>query len=1174
MKSASKSASMIITMFTQQNQEMQLAQAKKEFDEMAKEIADRRKKLLFQLEKGKKKEVEKVDASKAEKFKTMDEHRIPLEELEQRFQTNAKTGLTREVADQKLVEFGKNELSQKEKEPWYMKLIHELTSMFAWLLWAGAALCFLAYGLAPEDPSNLYLGIVIMVVNTLTGIITFFQNAKSEAIMDAFKNFIPPETLVIRDGQQQKFPASNLVPGDVVVIENGKRIPADIRILESNEMKVDNSSLTGESLLLLRSPECTNQTNPLETKNLAFFGTLCKEGNGKGMVVFTGDNTVIGQIAGLVDSSGGDDTTLRRELNVFIKYIAVIAISIGVIFFVLGFIIGYPAITNLVFAIGIIVANVPEGLLATVTVALTLTAKKLAYKKVLVKNLEGVETLGSTSCICSDKTGTLTQNKMTVENLWYNNKKYKGANKEKMGPKFNYEYDLNEVGFKTLHETAILCSEATFDTALPQEQQIRIQNAIGLNQQQKDQKMKEAIEKWNQNFQKMTCQEKPTIGDASETALIKFFQPINDIIQTRQSRQVARDNEHKMAKMPFNSTNKYAFIIVEYETPDSHYCLLTKGAPERIWGLCDSAYNNGRVELKDEKWEQSFVQINEQFGRQGERVLGFSKLHLPKEQFPIGYQFNLDKMNFPFNKQVFVGLISLIDPPKDNVPYAVIKCKTAGIQVIMVTGDQPVTAAAIARQCNIITEKTVDELMQEKGISFEEAFHQSNALVIHGDKLTKMAIDDEGLPEEDKGRQLQEWLSKPQLVFARTSPAQKLIIVAGCQRRGHIVAVTGDGVNDSPAIKKADIGIAMGITGSDVAKDAADMILLNDDFSSIVVGIEEGRKIFDNLKKSIAYCLTSNISELLPFLGFVIFRIPLPLTTVLILCIDIGTDIFPCTTYVFEDADIDIMTRRPRSQDEHLVSGKLLVYAYVQNGVLSTYCGYFQWFVTLYDFGFNPQDLLFIGVRETILPKTGDQYDPTDPWFGNSNLKRIYENGKCDFPFPEEEIEEIDWIYANHAKLDLRMAYIECKDGELKEVFQWAPCSVNLVSPYTKRPYCFTTEASNYAQTSFFYGIVVGQICNYQGLRSLKNAGTFQGFSNYYMFFGFWVEFMLTVALSYIEVFNTVFGTRDLLFIHYGICALPFALIMLIWAEGRKWMIRASKSKTNYPSWWERCVVF
>lgn len=310
--------------------------------------------------------------------------------------------------------------------------------------------------------------------------------------------------------------------------------------------------------------------------------------------------------------------------------------------------------------------------------------------------------------------------------------------------------------------------------------------------------------------------------------------------------------------MPFNSTNKYAFLIVKQETEDSHYCLYTKGAPEKIWGLCDKIYNNRNIESKNEQWEMDFDKVNASFGKSGERVLGFAKYHLPKSQYHLNFNFNIYNMNFPFQNQVFIGLISLVDPPKDAVPYAVIKCKAAGIKVIMVTGDQPVTAAAIAKQVNIITDRTANEISEEDGIPFEQAVKMSNAIVIHGDRLTRMAIEDEGLPESEKGRQLQEWLSKTQIVFARTSPAQKLIIVDGCQKMGHVVAVTGDGVNDSPAIKKADIGISMGITGSDVAKDAADMILLDDDFSSIVIGIEEGRRIFDNLKKVIVYCIASN----------------------------------------------------------------------------------------------------------------------------------------------------------------------------------------------------------------------------------------------------------------------------------------------------------------------------
>lgn len=271
-------------------------------------------------------------------------------------------------------------------------------------------------------------------------------------------------------------------------------------------------------------------------------------------------------------------------------------------------------------------------------------------------------------------------------------------------------------------------------------------------------------------------------------------------------------------------------------------------------------------------------------------------------------------MNFDFKNQTFVGVLSLTDPPRDSVPYAVLKCRSAGIKVVMVTGDQPVTAASIAKQCNIITEETVNDIAERKGKTFDEVFHESDAIVIHGDELTKMALEDEGLPESEQGKKLEKWLTKGQIVFARTSPAQKLVIVNGCQRMGEVVAVTGDGVNDSPAIKKADIGISMGITGTDVAKDAADMILMNDDFSSIVIGIEEGRRIFDNLKKAIAYALTSQISQMLPFIGFVILQFPLPVTTVIVLYISIGTDLIPAIAFAYEPGELDIMTRPPRNR--------------------------------------------------------------------------------------------------------------------------------------------------------------------------------------------------------------------------------------------------------------------
>lgn len=356
-------------------------------------------------------------------------------------------------------------LTEKKKDPWYAQLLHEVTSFFSLLVWAGAILCFIAYGIDSSDPSNLYLGIILSVVVILTSLVTFFQNSKSASIMDGFKNFIPPQCKVIRDGKKDLIPAAKLVTGDLIEIELGDRIPADIRIVSSDEMKVDNSSLTGESDPLIRKVECTNPEQILETKNVAFFGTQCNNGKGRGIVFNIGDNTIIGQIANLADDTEVVETPIRKEIDIFIKYITVIALSLGLIFFVCGFILGYKAIQNIVFAIGIIVANVPEGLYATIMITLSVAARKLSKKKVLVKNLESVETLGSTSCICSDKTGTLTQNIMTVEHIWINGKILKGANREKNGPNYKYEYDLKEI--EQLQRCAVMNSKAIFSSSLP-----------------------------------------------------------------------------------------------------------------------------------------------------------------------------------------------------------------------------------------------------------------------------------------------------------------------------------------------------------------------------------------------------------------------------------------------------------------------------------------------------------------------------------------------------------------------------------------------------------------------------------------------------------------------------------------------------------------------------------
>merc|ERR1712156_501708 len=416
----------------------------------------------------------------------------------------------------------------------------------------------------------------------------------------------------------------------------------------------------------------------------------------------------------------------------------------------------------------------------------------------------------------------------------------------------------------------------------------------------------------------------------------------------------------KVCEIPFNSANKFQVSIHESSDPnDKGYVMMMKGAPERILERCSTISIDGKDLPLTQQWKDNFEAAYMELGGLGERVLGFCDFSLPTNKYPIGYPFDPDEENFPLNGLRFVGLMSMIDPPRAAVPDAVTKCRSAGIKVIMVTGDHPITAKAIAESVGIISadNMTVEDVAAAKNKDVnqltKEEQREAHAAVVHGGELKDIT-----------DAQLDEILMyHSEIVFARTSPQQKLIIVEGCQRMGRIVAVTGDGVNDSPALKKADIGVAMGIAGSDVSKQAADMILLDDNFASIVTGVEEGRLIFDNLKKSIAYTLTSNIPEISPFLLFILADVPLPLGTVTILCIDLGTDMVPAISMAYEQAESDIMKRRPRNPfTDKLVNERLISMAYGQIGMIQASAGFFVYFVIMAENGFRPS--LLFGIRK------------------------------------------------------------------------------------------------------------------------------------------------------------------------------------------------------------------
>uniref|UniRef100_A0A7N5ZW06 Sodium/potassium-transporting ATPase subunit alpha n=1 Tax=Anabas testudineus TaxID=64144 RepID=A0A7N5ZW06_ANATE len=789
-------------------------------------------------------------------------------------------GLTTNFAQQILERDGPNELKPPKGTPEYVKFARQLAGGLQCLMWVAAVICFIAFGI---ELGRGNLTSRLCMTNSM------FQ------------------AMVIRDGQKNQINAYQLVVGDLVEIKGGDRVPADIRVITSQGCKVDNSSLTGESEPQTRSPEYTHES-PLETRNIAFFSTTCLEGVATGVIINTGDRTIIGRIASLASGVGNEKTPIAIEIEHFVDIIAGLAIFFGFTFFVVAMFIGYAFLEAMIFFMAIVVAYVPEGLLATVTVCLSLTAKRLARKNCVVKNLEAVETLGSTSVICSDKTGTLTQNRMTVAHLWFDNQIHAADTTEDQS---GQSFDQSSETWRSLGRVASLCNRAVFR---PDQEGVPIPKRL-------------------------------VVGDASETALLKFTElTIGNIVDYR-------NRFKKVVEVPFNSTNKFQLSIHELEDPlDLRYLLVMKGAPERILERCSTILIKGQELPLDEQWKEAFQTAYMDLGGLGERVLGFCHLYLNEKEFPRGYHFDTDEMNFTTSGLCFAGLISMIDPPRATVPDAVMKCRTAGIRVVMVTGDHPITARAIAANVGIISEgsETVEDIAQRKRIPVEQVNKRdARACVISGGQLKDMS-----------SYELDEALrNHPEMVFARTSPQQKLIIVESCQRLGSIVAVTGDGVNDSPALKKADIGIAMGIAGSDAAKNAADMILLDDNFASIVTGVEQGRLIFDNLKKSIAYTLTKNIPELTPYLIYITVSV-----TINTWFSKKRLFIFPSVSLAYEKAESDIMHLKPRNpRRDRLVNEALAVYSYFQIGAIQSFAGFTDYFTAMAQEGWFP--LLCVGLR-------------------------------------------------------------------------------------------------------------------------------------------------------------------------------------------------------------------
>lgn len=1150
--------------------------------EMARQYSETSARLSAAIER--KKKGKKDEAAKTEDLKKeleMWEHKCSVEELCQKLDTDAVNGLSEAEAKLRLERDGPNTLSPPKVTPWWIKLGVQFLNFFALLLQIASILCFIGFALNSDAKDNLYLGIVLYAVVIITAIFSFFQEFKSEKTMEKFKNFLPPKSVVRRDGKVTEVDASTLVVGDVIEVKLGDKIPSDIRLCSNQKLKVDNSPLTGESEPIGRTVDCTDE-NPLETKNLAFFGTLAVDGTCTGIVVNTGDGTVFGRIAGLAAGSTAEVTTLQVDIHHFVIIISSVAIFLGVLFFIIGLIRGTEVISNVVFCIGIIVANVPEGLLATVTVSLTLSAKRMARKQVLVKKLEAVETLGSTTCICSDKTGTLTQNRMTIVHVAYDQSLHTTRTAATEAT-----YDTEDKCFKELFFIGAVCGKAVFDA--------------------KD--MEENPEK--------SVDERKVNGDASEAGILKFSEKIASVSDMR-------SRNTQVTTIPFNSANKFMITINKVADEGDKLRLCMKGAPERVMGRCDKILTKDGVVPFDKAAKAG---IDEQLSfmmERGERVLGFAKLDLDPSEYPADFEFDTEEVNFPMEKLTFVGLMALLDPPREAVPNAVATCQTAGVKVIMVTGDHPATAKSIARQVNIIQSPTAEDIARERGIPVHEVDEtEVKAIVVPGSQI-------KDLEQEDWDRVL----GHEQIVFARTSPQQKLIIVENNQRLGNIVAVTGDGVNDSPALKKANIGIAMGIAGSDVSKEAADMVLLDDNFASIVAGVEEGRLIFDNLKKSIAYTLTSNIPEITPFLAFIIVQIPLPLTTVLILCIDLGTDLLPAISLAYESAESDIMRRPPRdSRVDRLVNRRLISFSYFQIGVIQALAGFYCYLVVLGDFGLSSAILPFLDSEAYIEAPSSDEkrflFVERPRLFGRSfaanwfdeideDIEKFFAGAEPGFI---EQFEDSGLAFEDLVN-PVNVLQLQNMYKIIGRVVDRPPCAkftctlpngdvltndfegcfvsneitnVNITTeallnqerdlslvnneivPGTgPREGCFDLyterqqdEVLKHAQTAFFVCIVIVQMGGLLVCKTRLLSFFQQGMKNLVLNIGLLTEVGLCVLLCYVPFIQTAFNTRPLRFVHW-LPAIPFSLFIFTYDESRKFLIRLGDKTGNKIGVWLR----
>ena len=764
-----------------------------------------------------------------------------VDETKEYFKLDEENGLSNEQVNENRQKYGTNELQTKKKKSTFVKFLEQFKDFMIIVLIIAAIISGVVGYIEGEGITDSIIILIVVILNAVIGVI---QENKAEKSLEALQKLSAHVSKVIRNGKMEVIPAKELVPGDIVVLDTGDYVPADLRIIEAVNLKSQEASLTGESVPVEKSANTIEQeeVDLGDRENMLFSSSLITYGRGKGIVVETGMNTEVGKIAGIINSAEETQTPLQEKLNKLGKTLGIAALVICAIIFVIGLLYGKDPIEMFMTAVSLAVAVIPEGLAAVSTIVLAIGVQRMVKRHAIVKKLPAVETLGSTTVICSDKTGTLTQNKMTVEKIFYNGKL---LNAEEV--KQNIDKNLEKLVY-----ISMLCNDT----------KISANNEL--------------------------------TGDPTETALV-------DMGFNLQFEKNIYDKNPRIKEIPFDSDRK---LMTTVNKINNKYVVLTKGGVDELLAKCNKYLYDGEERNDLENYKKVITKNNEDMAKDALRVLSMAYKEIDHEPTD-------EEMKDIEQDLIYVGMVGMIDPPRLEVKDAVDKCKKAGIKTVMITGDHKITAIAIAKSLGIL---------------------QSEEEALTGAELEKMS-------DEDLTKNIRKYS-----VYARVSPEHKVRIVKAWQANGEIVAMTGDGVNDAPALKTADIGCAMGIVGTDVSKEAADVILTDDNFATIVSSVEEGRRIYDNILKAIQFLLSSNVGEVItlfvailitPLLGNLFgidINLIVPLLPIHILWINLVTDSLPALALAVDPPQKDVMDRKPNKNKSVFTKG--MIWRIVYQGIL------------------------------------------------------------------------------------------------------------------------------------------------------------------------------------------------------------------------------------------------